>query len=207
MACQALVKGEVRIAEAVSEEARVTRLWANIEEPEALSLQMMYGLHNDAVDPLLGCDGAVEYVARAQPQFADFAGVERLATTTVVLWGHMLNLSPYHAYNFFLMVILTVQAPLENTRALLSQHTTCVEQEALRRYSTALQARLPDRRAYIALTLPSFEQVTIILVSRPFTPTNPSQRPLNLNETFDILQLELDPTTTKAVLGQNYYNS
>ncbi|OBT49837.1 hypothetical protein VE04_09983, partial [Pseudogymnoascus sp. 24MN13] len=56
----------------------------------------------------------------------------------------------------------------------------------------------------ISLTLPSFEQVTIILVSRPFTPANPSQRPLNLNETFGILQLKLDPTTTKAVLGQNW---
>ncbi|OBT40106.1 hypothetical protein VE00_10011 [Pseudogymnoascus sp. WSF 3629] len=57
MACQALVKGEISIAEAVSEEARVTRFWENIQEPEALTLQMMYGLHNDAVDPLLGCDG------------------------------------------------------------------------------------------------------------------------------------------------------
>lgn len=56
----------------------------------------------------------------------------------------------------------------------------------------------------IALTLPSFEQVTVILVSRPLTPANPSQRPLNLNETFGILQLDLDPTTTKAVLGQNW---
>jgi hypothetical protein len=57
MACQALGTGEISIAEAVSEEARVTRFWGGIQEPEALSLTMMYGLHNDAVDLLLGCDG------------------------------------------------------------------------------------------------------------------------------------------------------
>ena len=56
----------------------------------------------------------------------------------------------------------------------------------------------------IALTLPSFEQVTIILVHRPLTPANPSQRPLNLKQTFDILQLDLDPATMKAVVGQNW---
>jgi hypothetical protein len=56
MACEALVTGEISIAEAVSEEARVTRFWRDIQEPEALSLTMMYGLHNDAVDPFLGCD-------------------------------------------------------------------------------------------------------------------------------------------------------
>ncbi|MCJ1438446.1 hypothetical protein MMC27_007835 [Xylographa pallens] len=56
----------------------------------------------------------------------------------------------------------------------------------------------------IALTLPSFEQVTIILVPRSLAPANPSQRPLNLNQTFGILQLDLGPATTKAVLGQNW---
>jgi hypothetical protein len=56
----------------------------------------------------------------------------------------------------------------------------------------------------IALTLPSFEQVTIILVLRPLAPTNPSQRLLNLNQTFGILQLDLGLATTKAVLGQNW---
>lgn len=56
----------------------------------------------------------------------------------------------------------------------------------------------------IALTLPSFEQVIIILVPRPITPANPPQRPLNLNETLGILHLDLDPTTTKVVLGQNW---
>ncbi|KAF2709074.1 hypothetical protein K504DRAFT_380044 [Pleomassaria siparia CBS 279.74] len=54
----------------------------------------------------------------------------------------------------------------------------------------------------VALTLPSFERVTIILVPRPPAPANPSQRPLTLKQTFGILQLELGPATTKAVLGQ-----
>ena len=56
----------------------------------------------------------------------------------------------------------------------------------------------------IALTLPSFKQVTIILVLRPLAPANPSQRPLNLKQTFGILQLDLGPATTKAVLGQSW---
>ncbi|KAF2796524.1 hypothetical protein K505DRAFT_406320 [Melanomma pulvis-pyrius CBS 109.77] len=56
----------------------------------------------------------------------------------------------------------------------------------------------------IALKLPSFEQVTIILVTRPLAPANPPPRPLNLNQTFGILQLDLGPATTKAVLGQNW---
>lgn len=56
----------------------------------------------------------------------------------------------------------------------------------------------------IALTLPSFEKVTIVLVLRPLVPTNPSQRPLNLNQTFGILQLDLGPATTKAIFGRNW---
>jgi hypothetical protein len=55
-ACQALVTGHITVAEAVSEETRVTSFWRDIQEQEALSLAMMYGLHNNAVDPLLGCD-------------------------------------------------------------------------------------------------------------------------------------------------------
>ena len=55
-----------------------------------------------------------------------------------------------------------------------------------------------------ALTLPSFEQVTIILVPRPLAPANPSQCPLNLKQTFGILQLDLGPATTNAVLGHNW---
>ncbi|KAL9619822.1 MAG: hypothetical protein Q9160_005562 [Pyrenula sp. 1 TL-2023] len=56
----------------------------------------------------------------------------------------------------------------------------------------------------IALTLPSFEQVKIICVPRPLPPATPSQRPLNLNQTFGLLQLNLSPATTKAVLGQSW---
>ena len=56
----------------------------------------------------------------------------------------------------------------------------------------------------IALTLPSFEQVTIILVPCPLAPANPSQRPLNLKQTFGILQLDVGPATTKAVVGQSW---
>lgn len=56
----------------------------------------------------------------------------------------------------------------------------------------------------ITLTLPSLAQVTIILVPRPLAPTNPSQRPLNLKQTFRILQLDLGPATAEAVLGHNW---
>ena len=56
----------------------------------------------------------------------------------------------------------------------------------------------------IALTLPSFGQVTIILVPRPLLPANPSQSPLNLEQTFGLLQLDLDAATTKAILGHNW---
>lgn len=55
----------------------------------------------------------------------------------------------------------------------------------------------------IAVTLPSFDRVTINLVPCPLAPANTSQRPLNLKQTFDILQLDLGPATTKAVLGHN----
>lgn len=55
----------------------------------------------------------------------------------------------------------------------------------------------------IALKLPSFEQVIIILV--PCLPAvNSPQRPLNLKQTFGILKLDLGPATTKAVLGHNW---
>jgi OTT_1508-like deaminase len=56
----------------------------------------------------------------------------------------------------------------------------------------------------IALKLPSFEHVTIVLVPRPLAPANPSQRPLNLKQTFGILHLNMGPATTKAVLGHNW---
>ena len=56
----------------------------------------------------------------------------------------------------------------------------------------------------IALTLPSFKQVTIILVHCPLASANPSQSALSLKQTFGILKLELAPATTKAVLGQKW---
>ena len=56
----------------------------------------------------------------------------------------------------------------------------------------------------IAVTLPSFEQVTIILLPCPLAPANPSQRPLSLKQTFGILQLDLGSETTKAVLEKNW---
>ncbi|KAF2639440.1 hypothetical protein P280DRAFT_428535 [Massarina eburnea CBS 473.64] len=56
----------------------------------------------------------------------------------------------------------------------------------------------------IAVTLPSFAKVTIVLVPRPPVPTSPSQRPLTLDQIFGILQLDLGPPTTELVLGQNW---
>ena len=44
------------IAEAMSNEEVVVQFWRDIQEPEALSLEMMYGVHNEIVDPFLGCD-------------------------------------------------------------------------------------------------------------------------------------------------------
>ena len=55
-----------------------------------------------------------------------------------------------------------------------------------------------------AFTLPSFGQVTIVLVLRPPLPANPSQPRLNLKQTFGILRLDLSPATTKAVVGQKW---
>jgi hypothetical protein len=57
----------------------------------------------------------------------------------------------------------------------------------------------------IAYKLPSFRKVTITLVPRSLAPTrSPSQHSLNLKQTFGILQLDLNPATTEAVLGQNW---
>ena len=56
----------------------------------------------------------------------------------------------------------------------------------------------------IVSTLPSFNRVTINLVLRSFAPANPSQPQLSLKQTFGILQLDLGPATTKAVLGRNW---
>ena len=56
----------------------------------------------------------------------------------------------------------------------------------------------------VVLTLPSFKKITMNLVLCPFAPANPSQPPLNLKQTFGILQLDLGPATTKAILGRNW---
>ena len=54
----------------------------------------------------------------------------------------------------------------------------------------------------IALTLPSFEQVTIVLVRCPTASGLPSPRLLSLKEAFSVLQLDLTTATIKAVLDQ-----
>ena len=56
----------------------------------------------------------------------------------------------------------------------------------------------------IALTLPSFEQVTFILVPCPHAHANPPQQLLSLKQTFGILRLDLTPDTAKAILGLNW---
>jgi hypothetical protein len=56
----------------------------------------------------------------------------------------------------------------------------------------------------IALTLPSFEQVSICLLPRQTTSTKSPQHRLSLDETFAILELDLDAATTKAVVGRKW---
>lgn len=56
----------------------------------------------------------------------------------------------------------------------------------------------------ITVTLPSFKQVTIILIPCPHTPAHPSQRPLSLKQTYDLLKLDLDASKTKAILGTSW---
>ncbi|KAF2443258.1 hypothetical protein P171DRAFT_487209 [Karstenula rhodostoma CBS 690.94] len=55
----------------------------------------------------------------------------------------------------------------------------------------------------IACTLPSFENVSIILIPRPPAPTSPTQS-LDLKHTFSILGLELTPDTVKAITNQKW---
>jgi hypothetical protein len=55
-----------------------------------------------------------------------------------------------------------------------------------------------------AVTLPSFKQVSMILVPRPIVPTDLSRCLFSLDQTFGVLKLKLNPATTKAVLGQNW---
>ena len=85
--------------------------------------------------------------------------------------------------------------------------TSTLEKHMRRWLDIYLLARL--RAAFlnfkdIALTFPSFEQVTVILVPYPLAPVNPSQRQLSLNQTFGILQPDLNSATARAVLSQNW---
>ena len=56
----------------------------------------------------------------------------------------------------------------------------------------------------IALKLPSFNKVTIILLLRDSVSVKPPERPLSLRQTFDILKLSLDSTTVKSMIGQRW---
>jgi hypothetical protein len=55
----------------------------------------------------------------------------------------------------------------------------------------------------IVQTLPSFARVKFVLVPRPIAPTNPSQPPLTLKQTFKILDLYLNDATREEVLVKN----
>jgi hypothetical protein len=56
----------------------------------------------------------------------------------------------------------------------------------------------------IAVTLPSFQNPTIILVPRPSAPALTVQSALTLSQTFALLHLPLHATTIKAVLGHSW---
>ncbi|OCL03033.1 hypothetical protein AOQ84DRAFT_420660 [Glonium stellatum] len=56
----------------------------------------------------------------------------------------------------------------------------------------------------VALTLPSFNKVTITLLPRASTSVNQPKSSLSLKQTFDILELNLNPPTAKGVLGQKW---
>ncbi|OCK75458.1 hypothetical protein K432DRAFT_429412, partial [Lepidopterella palustris CBS 459.81] len=56
----------------------------------------------------------------------------------------------------------------------------------------------------IALKLPSFHKVTIILLPRDSVPVKPPERPLSLKQTFDVLNLSLDSPTVKSMIGQRW---
>lgn len=56
----------------------------------------------------------------------------------------------------------------------------------------------------IALKLPSFSKVTIILLPRDSVSVEPPERPLSLKQTFDILKISLDSITVKSMIGQRW---
>lgn len=56
----------------------------------------------------------------------------------------------------------------------------------------------------IALKLPSFNRITIILLLRDSVSVEPPERPLSLKQTFEILKISLDSTTVKSMIGQSW---
>ncbi|OGM40065.1 hypothetical protein ABOM_011281 [Aspergillus bombycis] len=56
----------------------------------------------------------------------------------------------------------------------------------------------------IALNLPSFKKVTIIPISRDIATQKALQSPLNLGQAFNLLDVPLDPSTVKKVIGQKW---
>lgn len=56
----------------------------------------------------------------------------------------------------------------------------------------------------IALKLPSFIKVTIILVLRNSISVKPPEDPLSLKQTFGVLKTSLDSTTVKSMIGQGW---
>lgn len=56
----------------------------------------------------------------------------------------------------------------------------------------------------IALKLPSFSKVTIILLLRDSVSVEPPERPLTLKQTFDILRINLESSTVKSMIGQGW---
>ncbi|KAE8422878.1 hypothetical protein BDV36DRAFT_244721 [Aspergillus pseudocaelatus] len=56
----------------------------------------------------------------------------------------------------------------------------------------------------IALNLPSFKKVTIIPVPRDIATQKALQRPLNLSQAFNLLDVTLDLLTVKKVIGQKW---
>lgn len=56
----------------------------------------------------------------------------------------------------------------------------------------------------IAVKLPSFSKVTIVLLLRDSVSVEPPERPLSLKQTFDILKISLDSTTVTSIIGQRH---
>lgn len=56
----------------------------------------------------------------------------------------------------------------------------------------------------IALNLPSFKQVTIIPIPRDIGTQKALKNPLNLEQAFNLLDILLDPSTVKKVIGHKW---